>query len=181
MSRILSVIFASLLFLTGCGGPTLTPEQSMALRQAQTRQFEVPYNTVWTATIGYLQDNYYDIGQANKDGMILTASKVKAKNDPSGELMWADIKKGDFIALTISFDAIDELNTKVRVNVNTTRDKGAVGVPIGFGMTYAKANKKVTPITDTVVYQGFLDNLNREVQRRWMAQKMREGNRVKQP
>lgn len=177
MTRILPVVIASLLLLAGCGTPTLTPEQSMALRQAQTRQFEVPYNTVWAATIGYLQDNYYDIGQANKDGMILTASKVKAKKDPSGELMWAHIKKGDFIALTLSFDAIDDQNTKVRVNVNTTRDEGAIGIPMGFGMTYTKAGKKVTPITDPVVYQGFLDNLNREVQRRWMAQKMREDGR----
>lgn len=174
MSRIFPAVLVSVLFLGGCGSPTLTPEQSLALKQAQTKQFEVPYNTVWAATVGYLQDNYYDIGQANKDGMILTASKIKSKNDPSGELLWADIKKGDYISLTISFDTIDDQNTKVRVNANTTRDGGMVGIPVyGGGTVFSKTPKKMTPITDLAVYGAFLANLDREVRRRWMAQQMR--------
>lgn len=174
---LLTALFAAIGI--SCSGPNLSPEKTLALKQAQTRQFEVPYTTVWSSTLGYLQDNYYDIGQANKDGLILTASKIKSPKDPANELLWSNIKKGDFITLTISFDQIDETNTKVRLNVNTTRDKGAVGVPMGFGMTYTKSKVKADPITDPAVYKGFLDNLSREVQRRWMAQRMREEAKAK--
>lgn len=123
--------------------------------------------------MNFLQDNYYNIGVANKDSLILSANKIKARKDPSNELYWSGVKKGDYIVVNCTFDPIDEMNTKIRINITTTRDKGSVGFA-AYGMVSAKSKKDVTPITDPTVYKTFLDNLNRNVQRRWMAQKMRE-------
>jgi hypothetical protein len=164
--------------LISCGPPELSPEQTMALRQAESREVQVPYAVVWAATINFLQDNYYDLGQANKDSLILTANKVKAKNDPSNELYWSGVEKNDYIVVNLTFDPIDESDTKVRVNITTTRDKGSVGFA-AYGMVSSKNKKKVMPITDPAVYKAFLDNLNREIQRRWMAQQMRDGAKKK--
>lgn len=165
-----SALFLSLL---GCSSPALAPEQSFALQQAQTKQFEVPYSVVWAATMNFLQDNYYDIAVANKESLILAANKTKSKKDPSNELYWADVKKNDYIVINCTFDPIDESNTKIRINITTTRDKGNIGFA-AYGMVQTKNKKDVTPITDPATYKAFLDNLTRSVQRRWMSQKMRE-------
>ena len=56
---------------TACDTPQGSPERGMALRQAQTRSFEVPIETVFKAAMTYLQDNTYQIRQASqRDGMI---------------------------------------------------------------------------------------------------------------
>lgn len=81
--------------------PELSPEQNLALKQAQTRQYEVSYLIAWQSTIGFLQDNYYDIGQANKESLILTASKKKSSQDNMKELPVTDLKKNSIVTLTI--------------------------------------------------------------------------------
>ncbi len=92
---------AAAVVMTSCSAPEITPEQSLALKQAQTRQYEVSYSIAWQATIGFLQDNYYDIGQANKDSLILTASKKKSSQDNMSELPITDLKKNSVVTLTI--------------------------------------------------------------------------------
>ena len=166
------------ILLVGCSTTTLTPEQSFALQQAQTKQFEVPYSVVWASTLSFLQDNYYNIGSVSKESLFLGASKIKSKKDPSNELYWADIKKNDYIVLNCSFDPIDDSSTTVRINITTTRDKGNIGFSYG-GVISSKSKKDVTPITDPATYKAFMDNLNRAVQRRWMAQKMRDESKTK--
>jgi hypothetical protein len=176
-----SAFFAfSLVFLgMGCSAPTLTPEQSQALKQAQSRQYEIPFDTVWSSTLSYLQDNYYIVGQANKDGAIITASKLKSKTDPANEIFWVNLKNGEYITLTLFYDRVNAENTKIRVNINTTKDKGSAGVPVGFGSMYTNVDKKLKPVIDPVVCRGFLDNLSGEIQRRWMSQKLAEEARAK--
>ena len=166
------------LLLAACSTTALTPEQSFALQQAQTKQFEVPYNVLWASTLTFLQDNYYDLGAASKESLILSAHKVKSKKDPSNELYWSDVKKNDYIVLSCSFDPIDDLNTSIRINITTTRDKGNISFSYG-GVTSSKSKKDVNPITDLATYKAFMDNLNRTVQRRWMAQKMRDDSKAK--
>lgn len=174
-------VFAALLVLIGmgCSGPTLTPEQSQVLKQAQSREYEIPFDTVWTSTLGYLQDNYYIVGQANKDGAIITASKLKSKKDPANEIFWANLKNGEYISLTIFYDRVNADNTKIRVNINTTKDKGSAGVPVGFGTMYTNVDKKLKPVLDPAVCRGFLDNLSGEIQRRWMSLKLAEEAKAK--
>ena len=167
------------LLLAGCSSPVLTPEQSFALQQAQTKQFEVPYSVVWASTLNFLQDNYYDIGVANKESLIMGANKTKSKKDPANEVYWAGVKKNDYIVVNCSFDPIDDSNTKIRINITTTRDKGSIGFVGAYGLSSSKSRKDVTPITDPTVYKAFMDNLNRTVQRRWMAQKMRDDTKPK--
>lgn len=175
MKFIRSMVALFVLSILGCSPAELAHQQSFALAQAQTKHFEVPYNVVWAATMNFLQDNFYNIGVADKDSLILGANKVKSKKDPSQELYWADVRKGDYIVVNCTFDPIDRTNTRIRVNITTTRDKGSVGY-MAFGVVETKSKKDVTPITDPTVYKAFLDNLNRSIQRRWLAQQMREGS-----
>ena len=161
-----------LFLFIACAPPELSPEQSLALKQAQTRQYEVSYLIAWQSTIGFLQDNYYDIGQANKESLILTASKKKSSQDNMKELPITDLKKNSIVTLTIFFDQIDESNIKIRANANWSRDDGtglyqmgAISIPI--------SGKKSQSITELATYKVFHDNLSREIQRRWVAEKMR--------
>jgi len=128
--------------------------------------------------MNFLQDNYYNISVASKESLILAANKSKSNKDPSNELYWSGVQKNDYIVVNCTFDPIDESNTKIRINITTTRDKGNVGFA-AYGVVSTKSKKDVTPITDPAVYKAFLDNLNRSVQRRWMAQKMREESKSK--
>ena len=136
MFKKISCIVPLFLFIA-CAPPELSPEQSLALKQAQTRQYEVSYLIAWQSTIGFLQDNYYDIGQANKESLILTASKKKSSQDNMKELPITDLKKNSIVTLTIFFDQIDESNIKIRANANWSRDDGtglyqmgAISIPI---------------------------------------------------
>ena len=74
--RIPLLFSPAVLLLLACAPPQLTPDQQMALRQAQTRSFEVPYGTVFAATMTYLQDNAYQIRQAVKDAGLISAHKA---------------------------------------------------------------------------------------------------------
>jgi hypothetical protein len=143
----------------------MTPDKQMALRQAQTRQVEIPYPTVFQATITYLQDNAYQIRQAAKDAAVISAFKSK---DVSGsEKFWGAFwignaaKKSDSYDVTFTFDAVDELNTQVRVNItHGTFNLGG-------------QNTDVQPVTDPALYKSVLDALNVEAQRRHLANQMR--------
>ncbi|HWQ10405.1 MAG TPA: hypothetical protein VN436_14895 [Holophaga sp.] len=160
---------ATLVLLVGCQPPELTADQSMALRQAQTRQYPVPYPTAFQAAITYLQDNAYQIRQAAKDAAVISA--YKSKDVSGGEKFWGAFwigraaKKGDAYDVTFTFDAIDELNTQVRVNITH-------GV-----FNLAGQSTDVQPVTDTMLYKGVLDALGLEAQRKHMANQMR----AKQP
>ena len=88
------------------------------------------------------------------------------------ELPITDLKKNSIVTLTIFFDQIDESNIKIRANANWSRDDGtglyqmgAISIPI--------SGKKSQSITELATYKVFHDNLSREIQRRWVAEKMR--------
>lgn len=164
--RVLPFLSIPCLFLlVGCQAPELTPEQSMALRQAQTRAYAVPYPTVFQATITYLQDNAYQIRQVAKDAAVISA--YKSKDVSGGEKFWGAFligsaaKKGDAYDVTFTFDVIDELNTQVRVNITH-------GV-----FNLAGQSTDVQPVADTLLYKGVLDSLGLEAQRKHMANQMR--------
>jgi hypothetical protein len=169
MRRILLTAPAVLL-LVACAAPELTPDQKMALRQAQTRSFEVPYNTVFAATMTYLQDNEYQIRQAAKDAGLISAHKAK---DLSGaEKFWGaffagyQAKKGDSYEVSFTFDQIDDANTKVRVNITHGT----------FNM--AGANTDVQAVTDPTLYKTVMDALSLEVQRKNLTTQMRQEKAV---
>jgi len=164
---------ATLLTIINCGGPQLTPEQANGLRQAQTRNLEVPYETVFKGCLGYLQDNYYELAQASKDSYFIHATKLKSKNTPGMEAFWAGVKKNDYIGLNITFDAIDDQNTIMRVNITTTRDKGSVGFMYG-GLVSSKSTKDVKPVVDPDIYKAFNDGLTREILKRHLSNQMRQ-------
>lgn len=168
------VLAAVLLGLgTACEGPKLTPDQTMALRQAQTRNFEVPLDTVFRATTAYLQDNFYQIRQVSKSSGIINA--YKAQDLSGSEKFWgacfagAAAKKGDTYDVTFTFEAFDESNTQVRCNITH-------GVSNMAGM-----QGDVKAVTDPMLYKSMLDALNVEVQRRHMATTMRQTKDVPVP
>lgn len=153
-----------LLALLACAPPQLTPDQQMALRQAQTREFEAPEDIAFGATLGYLQDNFYQVRQASKDTGFISA--FKAKDLSGGEKFWGAFfiggaaKKGDSYEVTFTFDPVDAAHTKVRVNITH-------GV-----YNLAGAATDVQPVTEPMLYKGLLDALTVEVQRRRMTRDM---------
>lgn len=164
--RALRPALPALLLLTACGTPELTPDQRMALRQAQTRNYEVPMDTVFRAAVTYLQDNAYQIRQASKDSGLISAFKSK---DVSGaEKFWGAFfagvhaKKGDAYEVTLTFEAIDEANTAARLNIT----HGTFNL--------AGANTDVRAVTDPALYKQVLDALSLEVQRRHLTNQMRQ-------
>lgn len=153
------------LLVLGCSAPELSPDQRMALRQAQTRTYEVPMDTVFRSTVAYLQDNAYQIRQASKDSGLISAFKSK---DVSGaEKFWGAFfagraaKKGDAYEVTFTLEATDEINTTTRVNIT----HGAFNL--------AGANTDVQAVTDPALYKQVLDALSLEVQRRHLTNQMR--------
>jgi len=164
-----SLSLSLLLLVAGiaCAPATLSPEQRMALRQSQTRNFEVPYPSVFQAAITYLQDNEYQIRQAQKDAGLISAFKSK---DVSGaEKFWgaffvgAAAKKGDAYDVTLTMEAMDERNTRVRLNITHGQ------------FNLAGANTDVQPVTDPMLYKSVLDALSLEVQRRNLTDGLRSG------
>jgi len=160
---------SALLLLVACQPPELSPDERLALRQAQTREYEAPFGTVFQATVTYLQDNNYQIRQATKDSGVITAYKSK---DVSGaEKFWGAFfaggaaKKGDAYDVTFTFDKVDDANTKTRLNIT----HGTFNL--------AGANTDVQAITEPTLYKEVLDALTVEVQRRNMADQMRQQRR----
>lgn len=157
---------AVLLLGVSCGVPQLTPDQVMALRQAQTRSYEVPMDTVFKATMSYLQDNTYQIRQASKDSGLINA--YKSKDVSGGEKFWGAFfaggaaKKGDTYDVTFTFEAIDDSNTKLRCNITHGQSN------------LAGAQTDVQPVTDPQLYKGMLDALTIEVNRKHMTTTMRQ-------
>ncbi len=171
-----------LLTLVSCIPPDISPEERLALKQAQTRQYEVSYAIAWQATIGFLQDNYYDLSQANKESLVITASKKVSGRDNMEELPIAilkknsifDFRKNSIVTLTIFFDQIDETNITIRVNANASWEDGATAVYQLGSITLADTPKLTTEnVIELAAYKAFHDNLGREIQRRWVAEKMR--------
>lgn len=157
---------AILLLGVACAAPQLTPDQVMALRQAQSRAFEVPVDTVFKSTMTYLQDNHYQIKQASRDSGMINATKA---TDLGGGakflgnlLIGAAAKKGDSYDVTFTFEAIDAGNTKVRCNITH-------GVNNQAGVM-----SDVQAVTDPAAYKGILDALATEVQRKHMTDAMRQ-------
>jgi hypothetical protein len=149
---------------TACDSPQATPEQTLALRQAQTRTFEVPLETVFKAAMAFLQDNTYQIRQANRqDGMI---NAYKLQDLSAGKKFWGQVlagqeaKKGDQYDLTLTFDAIDADHTAVRCNIT-------------HGQTnIAGRQQDVSAVTDLGAYKQVMDGLTLEVQRRHLTTTM---------
>jgi hypothetical protein len=150
-----------LLLVVGCSAPQLTPDQVMALRQAQTRSFEVPVDTVFKATMTYLQDNHYQIKQASKDTGLINA--IKSVDVSGGQKFFGalfagnDAKRGDNYEVTFTLEAMDAVNSKVRCNITH-------GVS-----NLAGGTADINPVTDLAAYKGLLDGLNTEVQRKHMT------------
>ena len=165
-SKLIPALPAILLLCAGCSAPQLTPDQVMALRQAQTRSYEVPMDTVFKATMSYLQDNTYQIRQANKDSGLINA--YKSKDVSGGEKFWGAFfaggaaKKGDTYDVTFTFEAIDDSNTKLRCNITHGQSN------------LAGAQTDVQPVTDPALYKGMLDALTIEVNRKHMTTTMRQ-------
>ena len=155
-----------LLLLAACTPPEMSPDQRMALRQAQTREYEVPFSTVYQATITYLQDNTYQIRQAAKESGVITAYKVKDVS--SGEKFWGAFwvgnaaKKGDAYDVTFTVAQIDEIHTKTRLNITHGT----------YNLT--GRNTDIQPVTDAALYKGVLDALSLEVQRKYLTEQMRK-------
>jgi len=151
---------------TACDTPQLSPERVMALRQAQTRSFEVPIETVFKAAMTYLQDNTYQIRQASqRDGMI---NAYKAQDLSKGSQFWGAMlsgesaKKGDQFDLTLTFDAIDAANTQVRCNItHGTNNMGG-------------RQDSAAAVDDPAQYKTVMDGLTKEVLRRHMTTTMRQ-------
>ena len=160
-----TALAAALLALTpACEPPQATPDQTMALRQAQTRSFEVPMEIVFKAVTTYLQDNQYQIRQASKDSGIISAYKSQ---DLSGSakfwgVFWAGekAKKGDHYDVTFTFDAVDAANTTVRCNIT-------------HGESNHAGQNDSNAVTDPALYKSIMDGLSVEVQRRYMTTTMR--------
>ena len=150
----------------GCNEPKLTPDQLQALRQAQTRNYEAGLDTVFKATMSYLQDNHYQIKNANKENGIINA--VRSQDLSTGSKVWgafwwgAGAKKGDHYDITFTFDAIDAGNTRLRCNI-THGESNLAG-----------NSRDEQAVTDPALYKGLLDGLTVEVQRRKMTEDMRQ-------
>lgn len=160
---------AALLLGTGlaCQAPQLTPDQVLALRQAQTRSFETSLDTVFKATMTYLQDNGFQIRQASRDSGIITA--FKSQNVAGGDrimsalLLGRDAKGGDHHDVTFTFDAVAPDQTVVRCNI--THSESSLG----------GAHMGATAVTDLDLYKKLLDGLSVEVHRRDMGKALRSG------
>ena len=165
-----SLALAALLLGAGlaCQAPQLTPDQVLALRQAQTRAFETPMDTVFKACMTYLQDNGFQIRQASKESGILTA--FKAQNLSGGNrflgalIVGREAKGGDHFDVTFTFDAVDPANTVVRCNISHGESN------------LAGAQMSAAAVTDLAQYKSLLDGLSLEVHRRDLARTMRDGN-----
>jgi hypothetical protein len=142
------------------------PDQVMALRQAQTRSFEVPLDTTFKAATTYLQDNFYQIRQASKENGLISA--YKAQDLSGGAKFWggflggAAAKKGDTYDVTFTFEAMDDCNTRVRCNITHGVSNQ------GGGMSDVQA------VTDPALYKSVLDSLSVEVQRKHLTNTMRQ-------
>lgn len=161
----LLLLVPALLLVTGCQAPQPTPDQQLALRQAQTRQLEIPYPTVFQSTITYLQDNAYQIRQASKDSNVISA--YKSQDVSSGAKFWGAFwlgsagKKGDTYEATFTYEPLDEQNTQVRLNITH-------GV-----FNLGGHNTDVQPVRDPMLYKNVLDALALEAQRKHLANQMR--------
>lgn len=149
---------------TACNGPALTPEQTLALRQAQTRTFEVPMDTAFKATMTYLQDNHYQIKQASKDSGMIYASKAQMVSTGSAFLgallVGPTAKGGDHYDVTFTFDGTSPASTRVRCNI--THGESTLG----------GTSAGVRAVTDPAMYKSVLEGLTLEVQRMNMARGM---------
>jgi hypothetical protein len=149
----------------GCTGPDASPQQVLALRQAQTKAFEVPMDTAFKAAMAYLQDNGYQIRQASKDSGLISATK--AQDGSARERFWGALlagdaaKRGDVHEVTFTFEAVDEQNTKVRCNL--THGATTVGGTQGH----------VAPVKDPSLYKTIMDAYSVEVQRRHLTTTLR--------
>ena len=151
---------------TACDAPKLSPERVMALRQAQTRAFEVPVATVFKAAMAYLQDNTYQIRQASQENGMINAYKAQDLSTGSQILgaLWSgnNAKRGDQYDLTLTFDAVDAGNTTVRCNI--THGTSNVG----------GSQDSTRAVDDPAAYKTVMDGLTLEVQRRHMTTTMRQ-------
>jgi hypothetical protein len=149
-----------------CQVPQLAPEQVLALRQAQTRSYEMPLDTVFKASMSYLQDNFYQIRQASKENGIISA--FKAQDVSGGQKILGSLlagsaaKKGDAYEVTFTFDAVDAGTTQIRCNITHSENN--------LGGT----QNDVRAMTDLSLYKKLLDGLSVEVHRRNMATDLRQ-------
>ena len=151
----------------------MTPEQTLGLRQAQTRTFDAPLDLVFRVTTAYLQDNFYQIRQASKESGIINATKAQ---DLSGgaKFMGAmfaggSAKKGDTFDVTISFEAVDTRTTQIRCNITHGQNNLMGG------------QMDVQPVTDLDKYKNLLDGLSVEVHRRALAADLRQAPEAQAP
>ncbi|BDU71922.1 hypothetical protein [Mesoterricola silvestris] len=166
-----SLAGALLLAGLGCAAPVLTPDQVMALRQAQTRSFPVSLDITFNATKTYLQDNFYQIRQASRENGMISA--FKAQDVSAGKQFWGTVlvgntaKKGDQFEITLTFEALDQATTQVRCNI-THGESNMLGSQAG-----------VAAVTDPAQYKSLLDGLSVEVERQNMIKAMRKDSGAK--
>jgi hypothetical protein len=137
---------------------------SLELQQLQSREYDVPKDVAFAATMTVLQDSGYRIGSADRDtGLITGAASTNTHTTWMPFVGFGKKKKTPVVSAYIE-----------------ERGPAVARVRLNFVMTKNSANQfggqsDEEPITDATVYQGAFERISKEV---FVRQALKSGPQI---